>query len=260
MTTRSGAGTTGVNALAAFLLGLPQTVDRTTVVKLGGYITPQYFFFAQDRWQVNPKLTVNYGLRYEVYPYPSGINPGDQSYYDPTTNTALISGFGPNNDQINIKTQKTNFAPRLGIAYRLDNKTVVRTGYGIGYVPIVLNTLANQNYGSQINVSIAGSNINIAPVSAGNTITLSTGIPAPQVIDLNSGVVTPPNNVVLGVVNPNAKRGYIQSYNFTVERDLFGFVTSVGNGSARSETVEIYRSRQACAARADIADRCYKSE
>jgi len=228
LTARSGTGTSAVNGLAAFLLGLPQAVERTTVVNLGGYITPQYFFFAQDRWQVNPKLTVNYGLRYEIYPYPSGINPGDQSYYDPATNKALISGYGPNDDRINIKTQYTNFAPRLGIAYRLDDKTVIRTGYGISYVPITVNTLANQNYGSQINVSFAGTNANVAPVAAGNTITLSTGIPAPQIIDLTSGVVTPPGNVVVGVVNPNAKRGYIQSYNFTIERDLFGFVTSVG--------------------------------
>ncbi len=234
LTTRSGAGTSGVNALAAFLLGLPQSVDRTTVVNLGGYITPQYFFFAQDRWQVNPKLTVNYGLRYELYPYPSGINPGDQSYYDPATNTALISGFGPNNDRINIKTQKTNFAPRLGIAYRLDKKTVIRTGYGIGYVPLSVNTLANQNYGSQVSVSFSGNSSNLAPRDAnGNPITLSTGIPAAQIIDLTSGVVTPPGNVILGVVNPNAKRGYIQSYNFTVERDLFGFVTSAGYVGSR---------------------------
>lgn len=237
LTTRSGTGSTtggAPNAFAAFLLGLPQTVNRTTVVKLGGYITPQYFFFAQDRWQVNPKLTVNYGLRYEIYPYPSGINPGDQSYYDPTTNTALISGFGPNDDRINIKTQYTNFAPRLGIAYRLNNKTVVRTGYGVSYVPITLNTLANQNYGSQINVSFAGSNTNIAPRDAnGNTITLSSGIPSPQIIDLTSGVVTPPGNVIVGVVNPKQRRGYIQSYNFTVERDLYGYVTSVGYVGSR---------------------------
>ncbi|MBA4124409.1 MAG: TonB-dependent receptor [Acidobacteria bacterium] len=233
LTARSGTGTSAVNGLAAFLLGLPQAVERTTVVNLGGYITPQYFFFAQDRWQVNPKLTVNYGLRYEIYPYPSGINPGDQSYYDPATNKALISGFGPNDDRINIKTQYTNFAPRLGIAYRLDDKTVIRTGYGVSYVPITVNTLANQNYGSQINVSFAGTNTNVAPVAAGNTITLSTGIPPAQIIDLTSGVVTPPGNVVVGAVNPNAKRGYIQSYNFTVERDLFGFVTSVGYVGSR---------------------------
>jgi len=233
LTTRSGTGGS-TNAVAAFLLGLPQAVSRTTVAQLGGYKSPQYFFFAQDRWQVNPKLTINYGLRYELYPYPTGTAAGDQSRYDPETNRALISGYGPVNDRVNVKTDYGNFAPRLGIAYRLDSKTVIRTGYGISYVPITLNTLANQNYGSQINVSIAGSNANLAPRdAAGNTITLSSGIPNPQVIDLTSGVVTPPGNVIVGVVNPNAKRGYIQSYNFTVERDLFGFVTSAGYVGSR---------------------------
>ncbi len=233
-TGRPASSTSNANAFASFLLGVPQNVRRTTVAQLGGYITPQYFFFAQDRWQVNPKLTVNYGLRYEVYPYPSGTNPGDQSYYDPATNTALISGYGPNNSSVNVKTDYGNFAPRLGIAYRLNEKTVIRTGYGISYVPITVNTLANQNYGSQIDVSIAGTNANFAPRdAAGNAITLSTGIPNPAIIDLTSGVVTPPNNAVVGVVNPNAKRGYIQSYNFTVERDLFGFVTSVGYVGSR---------------------------
>jgi outer membrane receptor protein involved in Fe transport len=232
-TGRPAPSTSNANAFASFLLGQPQNVRRTTVAQLGGYITPQYFFFVQDRWQVNPKLTVNYGLRYEIYPYPTGTNPGDQSFYDPATNTALISGYGPINDRVNVKTDYRNFAPRLGIAYRLDSKTVIRTGYGISYVPISLNTLANQNFGSQIDVSIAGTNANFAPTSGGSAITLSTGIPPPAIIDLTSGVVTPPNNAVVGVVNPNAKRGYIQSYNFTVERDLFGFVTSVGYVGSR---------------------------
>jgi len=232
LTTRSGTGGS-TNAVAAFLLGLPQAVSRTTVAQLGGYKSPQYFFFAQDRWQVSPKLTVNYGLRYEIYPYPTGLAAGDQSRYDPETNTALIGGYGPVDERVNVKTEFTNFAPRLGVAYRLDNKTVIRTGYGISYVPITLNTLANQNYGSQINTTISGANPNVAPLSGGNAITLSTGIPNPPIIDLTSGVVTPPNTVVLGVVNPDAKRGYIQSYNFTVERDLFGFVTSAGYVGSR---------------------------
>ncbi|MEK7857003.1 MAG: TonB-dependent receptor, partial [Acidobacteriota bacterium] len=213
--------TTNANAVAGFLLGMPQSVRRTTVAQLGGYITPQYFFFAQDRWQVNPKLTLNYGVRYELYPYPSGTNPGDQSYYDPETNTVLISGYGPNDDRINIKTERGNIAPRLGVAYRFDDKTVIRAGYGISFVPITLNTLANQNFGSQIDLQIAGSGAAFAVPG----ITLTTGIPAAPIIDLTSGVVTPPNTAVVGVVNPNQRRGYIQSYNFTVERDLWGFVT-----------------------------------
>lgn len=232
-TGRPAPTVTNANAVAAFLLGQPQSVRRSTVAQLGGYIIPQYFFFAQDRWQVNPKLTLSYGLRYEIYPYPSGTNPGDQSRYDPATNKALISGYGPINDRVNVKTQFNNLAPRLGIAYRINDKTVIRTGYGIGYVPITLNTLANQNFGSQIDISIAGTNANFGPTVNGIPLTLSTGIPKPAIIDLISGVVTPPSNAVVGVVNPNPRRGYVQSYNFTVERRLFGIVTSVGYVGSR---------------------------
>lgn len=255
LTTRSGSGVSGVNAFAAFLLGLPRTVDRNTVVNLGGYITPQYFFFAQDRWQVNPKLTLSYGLRYEIYPYSSAINPGDQSRYDPATDTVLVSGYGPVDKRGNIPTDYTNFAPRLGVAYRLNEKTVVRAGYGISYVPLSINTLATQNYGSQINVSFAGTT-NTAPRDAnGNTIMFSTGIPAPQIIDLTSGVVTPPGNVSLGVVNPDAKRGYIQSYNFMVERDLFGFVTSAGYVGSRGTRLPGQYNINAAGPGATVADR-----
>lgn len=220
---------TNANAVAAFLLGMPQSVRRTTVAQTGGYITPQYFFFAQDRWQINPKLTFSYGLRYELYPYPSGTNPGDQSYYDTETNTVLVSGYGPNDDRINIKTERGNLAPRLGVAYRLDDKTVIRSGYGISFVPITVNTLANQNFGSQIDLQIAGPSAAFAAPG----ITLTTGIPAAPIIDLTSGVVTPPSRAVVGVVNPKQRRGYIQSYNFTVERDLWGFVTSAGYVGSR---------------------------
>jgi outer membrane receptor protein involved in Fe transport len=228
--------TTGAsaNAFAAFLLGLPQTVSRTTVTQPGGYRLRQYFFFAQDRWQVNPKLTVNYGLRYEIYPYSTPANPGDQSRYDPATNQVLIAGYGPVDERLGVKTDYTNFAPRLGVAYRFDDKTVVRTGYGISYIPLSINTLATQNFGGQTDVTFTGSNAQSPPrAPSGSVITISTGIPTVTGVDTTVGIVTPPGNATLGVVNPKQKRGYVQSYNFTVERDIAGFVTSVGYVGSR---------------------------
>ncbi|MCA1592578.1 MAG: TonB-dependent receptor, partial [Acidobacteria bacterium] len=229
--------TTGssANAFAAFLLGLPQTVSRTTVTQLGGYRLNQYFFFVQDRWQVNPKLTVNYGLRYEIYPYSSPANPGDQSRFDPATNQVLIAGRGSVDERLGVKTAFNNLAPRLGAAYRLDDKTVIRAGYGISYIPLSVNTLATQNFGGQTDVTFTGSTAQsparITPT--GPVITISTGIPSVTGIDTSSGIVTPPGNATLGVVNPNQKRGYVQSYNFTVERDIYGFVSSVGYVGSR---------------------------
>ncbi len=226
---------TSTNAFAAFLLGLPQTVSRTTVLQLGGYRLQQYFFFAQDRWQVNPNLTLSYGLRYEIYPYSLPANRGDQSRYDPATNQALIGGYGPVDERLGVKTNFATFAPRFGLAYRFGNKTVLRTGYGIGYIPLSINTLATQNFGGQIDVQFQGisSTLPARATANGNVITLSTGIPTAPPIDVSNGVVTPPGSVVIGVVNPNQKRGYVQTYNFTLERDIFGFVASAGYVGSR---------------------------
>jgi outer membrane receptor protein involved in Fe transport len=230
----SRATGSSANAFAAFLLGLPQTVSRTTVNQLGGYRLRQYFFYAQDRWQAHPKLTLNYGLRYEIYPYSTPANPGDQSRYDPATNQVLVAGYGPVDSRLGVKTNGANLAPRIGIAYRLDDKTVIRAGYGIGYIPLSVNTLATQNFGGQTDVTFAGANSTSLPRAAnGNVITISTGIPSVTGVDTTGGIVTPPGNVALAVVNPDQKRGYVQSYNLTVERDIYGFISSVGYVGSR---------------------------
>ena len=222
-TARSGtSGATSANAFAAFLLGLPTQVRRTTVNQLGGYRIHQYYFYAQDRWQVSQKLTLNYGLRYEVQPYSDFANPGDQSRYDPATNRVFIAGFGDVGEHLGVRTDYTNFAPRLGAAYRLDDKTVLRAGYGIGYVPLSINQLVNQSYPAQVDLQITGANSFSA---AGN---LSNGVPTVPSVDTSSGVVTVPNNVAVAALNPNARRGYVQSFNGTAERDLAGFIVQVG--------------------------------
>ena len=87
-------------------------------------------FFVLDKWQVSRKLTLNYGLRYELPTVPYTIN-GNASFLN-ADQTALIvaepgTGF--------IKPQHKNWAPRLGFAYRITEKTVFRGGAGIYYNP-----------------------------------------------------------------------------------------------------------------------------
>ena len=80
-----------------------------------------------------PKLTIDLGLRWELYPnrWRSG-GLGIESY-DPTTNEALIGGRGDVPQDNGVGFSKKLFAPRLGLAYRIGDKTVIRTGYGITY-------------------------------------------------------------------------------------------------------------------------------
>jgi hypothetical protein len=220
ITGTTGSSTDSSNAYAGFMLGLPSQLDRTFVYQLGGFRLKQYFLFVQDRWIVSPKLTVSYGLRYEVMPFSKGANPGDQSRYDLTNNTLLIGGYGSVDNRLNVNTDYGNIGPRLGLAYRLAHRTVVRTGYGISYTPQSINSLATNNYPAQISVQVAGAN-SLTP--AGN---LNTAIPVLAPVDVSSGVITPPGNSVMAAFGQNGKRGYVQSFNFTVEHEVAGFVLS----------------------------------
>lgn len=224
---RTVTGTSGVsagnpNGVAAFLLGLPQSESRTVVQQLGGFRQRSYFFFIQDRWQAGPRLTLNYGFRYEIMPFATAANPGDESSYLPATNQALIAGYGDVSKNLNVATDHRNFGPRLGLAYRVMKKTVVRTGYGIGYNPLPVNQLSAANYPAQLTAQWSGVNT-YQPVGK-----MSDGFPAVPLVDVSKGLVdNPPANLTMAVFNLNARRGYVQTFNFTVEQELFGWV--IGN-------------------------------
>jgi len=95
------------------------------------------FFYGQDTWRVTSKLTVNYGLRWEIY-FPETVNAkgngGFANIVDAGgTGGIRVAGFGRFGLNGNVDNKLTAFAPRLGIAYQLTPKTVVRAGYGRSY-------------------------------------------------------------------------------------------------------------------------------
>jgi outer membrane receptor protein involved in Fe transport len=120
-----GAAPNAYNSWADFLLGLPTTMTHDYQ-----YISPAaifentYGFYGRDQWQVSRKLTFTYGFRYEIYPYSHAEHGIDGIHYSVATNQVLLHGT-------NVDTGHGYIAPRGGLAYRLDEKTVVRAGYGI---------------------------------------------------------------------------------------------------------------------------------
>jgi outer membrane receptor protein involved in Fe transport len=107
-------------------------------------------FYAQDQFHVTPKLTVNYGVRYEyaALPQPSITNPD----YPQTGR---------------IHSSKKNFAPRLGLAYRLTDKTVLRAGWGIyhaRYSGVLISSLFTNNAVYQKALSLTSANYSVGPV------------------------------------------------------------------------------------------------
>jgi Carboxypeptidase regulatory-like domain len=145
-------------AFADFLLGLSQNsgsfVNQTEGVAQVPAQTKglQVYraFYGDDTWHVTPKLTLNLGLRYELQgTWSDAYN--RLSYWDPTVTNATVTGCagagtpcmgdaflvktGRNGSRNNIPMDKKAFSPRLGLAYALDSKTVIRAGYGIFYIP-----------------------------------------------------------------------------------------------------------------------------
>ena len=229
-TLNGGAGQNNFNGYGAFLLGLSDDVQKSYQYIL---MTPrefQFSWYGQDRWQVTRNLTVTLGLRYDLYPLMTRASQKGIERLDPATNLVYMGGRGSVPKDVGITVSHTMFAPTLGIAWRLDDKTVIRTGYGINYDPLPFSRPLRGFYPLTINNSYQ-------PVNGfAYSRTLAQGIPAPDLPDISSGIVPLPNTADMR--SPYAgqiHRGYTQSWNFTMERrlpqDILASVAYVGTSS-----------------------------
>ena len=131
--TTSGGPTGGVGGLdwATFLLGDVTQVSRYVSTSLNAAERQhRMFYYGQDTWRMTPKLTVNYGLRWEVY-FPEYVNGKDKGgFANLIQGLDRVAGEGGIGLNGNINNAWDAFAPRLGVAYQVTPKTVVRMGYG----------------------------------------------------------------------------------------------------------------------------------
>ena len=131
------SGTISGNAAADFMLGLPLSVTTPSLLVPGGVAEYRDGFFFTDKWQVNSRLTLNLGLRYELPTVPESTN-GFGTILDPTQ-TFFIPTSVPQQIPYTNPSHK-DFAPRVGIAYRATKNWVFRSGGGIYYNPNHTNT------------------------------------------------------------------------------------------------------------------------
>ena len=101
-----------------------------------------HFGYVQDDWRVTPDLTFNLGLRYE-FGTPQWENSNYLTNFDPATNTLLQARDGSIYDRALVHPDRNNFAPRVGVAYSLTPKTVIRSAYGTSYIHF--NRLGGEN-------------------------------------------------------------------------------------------------------------------
>ncbi|MEO8075366.1 MAG: TonB-dependent receptor, partial [Acidobacteriota bacterium] len=207
--------------LADFMLGLRSSY---------GIITPfvanlrqrMHFGYLQDDFKATTKLTLNLGLRYE-YATPQYEKDNFLTNFDPATNTLIGAKNGSIYDRALVNPDRNNFAPRLGAAWAVDDKTVVRGGYGISYIHF--NRMGGENLLSFNGPHVVGLNINQLPTQglcAGNANpttcfrTTQQGYP--------EGFTTPasfnPLNVRVNYIPTDTPTGSVQSWHASVQREI----------------------------------------
>jgi hypothetical protein len=248
-----GAAPNAYNAWGDFLLGLPQGMGKDIV-----YVYPttlresEYGLYARDNWQVTKKLSINYGVRYEVYPVATRDHEGPTNY-DPTTNTVYVGGAGGVPRNAYIKTGAGQLFPRLGFAYRLNEKTVIRSGFGMSTdpFPFVLEPymypyLIGQMFSGANSYTPAGSLSNTWTGPTTNGATLPAGIPAFTPPSLAQGKYQLPTNLGDYFYSSDYRRGYTAAWSFTVQRalgkDFNAQVAFVGNHTVRQPAYVNYNA------------------
>jgi hypothetical protein len=238
----SGAGL----GLATFLLGdadaFTRYVSNTTNASERQW---RWAFYGQDSWRITPKFTLNYGLRWEIYrpQYVNGVGQGAWV----SLNTGDVSIAGVNHTPLNggIKNNLTDFGPRVGAAYQVTPKTVVRVGYGRNYDSGVFGS----DFGHAVTQNV--------PVLAQQTLTpaqpwegvfnLAQGPPSlnPNSILANQplgpgGNPLLPNGITANILPNQVRLPAVDSWNAAIQRQL-GLRSSiqaayVGNKATHSYT------------------------
>ncbi|MGH9546586.1 MAG: TonB-dependent receptor [Terriglobales bacterium] len=235
----SDGGTGGLD-LASFLLGQVTSFARyvnnpdLTGANDAAERQKRWFFYGQDTWRATSKLTVNYGLRWEIY-FPETVNgKGNGGFANIQdlggTGAIRVAGYGNIGLNGNVNNDYKAFAPRLGIAYQITPKTVIRLGYGRSYdigvfgsnfghtVTQNLPVLVKQNVdATAFNPLAAGSKIPVFLLDDGPIAADFPPVPADGIIPFSalggqvSGVHIRPTRQVLPTVD---------SWNATVEHQL----------------------------------------
>lgn len=174
-------GTLTFNSIAQFLDARPASYTRNIGDSKLGLRRKEIAIYAQDDWRIRRNLTLNLGLRHEVFTAPRET--------DDKLNPAYL-----------LETDKNNFAPRFGFAWNFADKTVVRGGYGIYYNVLEMTFLGLTRFNPPLIRNFTAVN----PTFPNLLAQAQTGLP--------TGLVIP---------NKNTKTPYAQHLTLGIERELF---------------------------------------
>ncbi len=253
-------------------IGSPLGNQTSGAVNISGPVAGRQFYrglYFGDNWKVNNKLTLNLGLRYDL-PGPWSERHDRLTYFNPSVANLTVMGCsgstgsrcpgdlflvktGVNDGRNNLPLDKHQFMPRVGLAYSVDQKTVIRAGYGIFFIPNFVSFGVNpyiDPVASSVSPFFASNDHGLTPASTlhDSNCTLSAGVltctPGPfgptLVVPPGRNPQPSPSGFALKEQNFSAtgftvqKNGYMQQWNLDLQRELpAGFFIDVAYAGAK---------------------------
>jgi hypothetical protein len=208
------------NAFASFLLDEPNSVGRDLAIIFPTRRNTIFNLYFQDKWQVTKKLTLDLGLRWEYWPATTPEYPGGLSNYIPSNNTLQVAGEGSIPMNLGINNHSLDFAPRFGAAYRLNEKTVFRAGYGLSYLPRY-TTAGLSSSTSVWQYPVIQNQQLVAPNSYAAAGSMAAGFPTPLAAVIpSSGIIVNAPNQSYAAEPFNLPMSYVESWNIAIQRSL----------------------------------------
>lgn len=220
------------NNLADFMFGLRSEYQLVNFY-VAQYRQVMNFAYLQDDWKVSSKLTLNLGLRYE-YATPQWERDNVLSNFDPATNTLIPASNGSIADRAQVNPDRNNFAPRLGMAYSFNPKTVLRAAYGTSFIHF------NRAGGGNV-LGINGPQVVIAVIAQRPT---DAGF-RPTQAGYPSGLTDPsqfdPLRANISYIPRDTPSGMVQNWSLSVQRELpGGFVSDLGYVGSKSSNLIVF--------------------
>ncbi len=246
----SGNGTNPVTItgyeVSDLLAGFMATYTEGPALGMAGTRNWETGYFIEDDFKVSRRLTLNLGLRYDLFTWPSEIH-NWQANFDLATGKLLLAGQNGVSDNF-IAADKNNFAPRIGFAYDLlgDHKTILRGGYGMFYFmerggidnqlaqnPPFSGT-ASYNYQDGYRITLAG----MGPMNDNNPADATGALPPKTVLNIDPNN---PKNIDVYALLPTNKTPMVQQWNVQLQRELSGnSMFSVAYVGTRSDNLMTY--------------------
>ena len=213
--------------VASFLLGAAsQKIRNLSGITASGEILtytekrPEFSIYVQDDWRASNKLTLNLGLRWDVYPPWLEVD-NRQSNFDETTGLFVIASDDAEiaGEHVGRRLQtysKGNLGPRFGLAYDLtgDGRTVVRGGFGVFWNFTPGGTSSSKAQNQPFLQSLA---ITPTPVSStGVNVLVKDGLPTPTGVDPSK----PPTGNTRSIFDPGFRDGYARNWNINVQKAI----------------------------------------